>query len=183
MLLKKQTVWLLTMLSLVVVLSVYYVSNDDMYVSKPPVEDTSGQTDTNNTESTTGNTDNEIITNMASDPVFEQVRLDIADERSKAREELVNVMASTTATAEEKSAAKDKMDGLRDVTNKEELLETLIVSMNYDDALVRIGENNDVVVTLRTEKLDRSQANQIMRQVRNELGTNYVVSVEYQPKN
>lgn len=182
MLLKKQTVWLLTMLSLVVVLSVYYVSNDDMYVTQPPTKDASNPTN-DSTEPTTGNTDGEIITNMASDPVFEQVRLDIADERSKAREELVNVMASTTATAEEKSAAKDKMDSLRDVTNKEELLETLIVSMNYDDALVRIGENNDVVVTLRTDKLDRAQANQIMRQVRNELGTNYVVSVEYQPKN
>lgn len=180
MLLKKQTVWLLTMLSLVVVLSVYYVTDKDMYVTQAPlVEEVEG------TDAVTpsGDTDGNIITNIASDPVFEQIRLDIADERSKAREELVNVMASTTASAQEKSEAKDKMDSLRDITNKEELLETLIVSMNYDDALVRIGENNDVVVTLRTEQLDRTQANQIMRQVRNELGTNYIVSVEYQPKN
>jgi len=180
MLLKKQTVWLLTMLSLVVVLSVYYVTDKDMYVTQAPVEDAVEGTET---VTPSGNTDTNIITNIASDPVFEQIRLDIADERSKAREELVNVMASTTASAQEKSEAKDKMDSLRDITNKEELLETLIVSMNYDDALVRIGENNDVVVTLRTDQLDRTQANEIMRQVRNELGTNYIVSVEYQPKN
>lgn len=97
MLLKKQTVWLLTMLSLVVVLSVYYVTAEPKttnQVTRQEKEKESAATK----EKDSGSQKIKLTTKSASDEVFETLRLERQDEMSKKQEELTNKLASTDLT-------------------------------------------------------------------------------------
>ncbi|MED3551082.1 SpoIIIAH-like family protein [Cytobacillus praedii] len=182
MLLKKQTVWLLTMLSLVVVLSVYYITSPEQRMND--LADTEEKAEQKNEEAVnteSADSDNEVITNAAGDEKFEALRLELNDERSRAKEELAAVMGTTDLPAEEISGAKDQIDKLDELAEKEYILETLIKAMNYEDVLVRADEKN-VQVTVKAEKLSRTEANEIIRQVKSEIGDLQLVTVEFQPE-
>ena len=74
MLLKKQTVWLLTMLSLVVVLSVYYVTSD------PAKNDlATGGKEQAADDMAASDKDMKVITEASGDEAFEAVRLEVQD--------------------------------------------------------------------------------------------------------
>ena len=216
MLLKKQTVWLLTMLSLVVVLSVYYITSPEQQqnelaavdqeeekeqteetVEEPLKDNEESNTDTekeaqpnaNETETNEKqandievkdavNKDAEIITNAAGDEVFETMRMQLLDERSQMKEELEKKIGSTELSAEERSQAKEQMDELNEIAQKELLLETLLKAKNYNDVLVQ-ADDKQVNITVKAEKQSKAEANKIMQTVRSELGPLHAV-VEFQ---
>lgn len=184
MLLKKQTVWLLTMLSLVVVLSVYYITSPDQKgtdlaaMEEKAKEQMNQDTEANTTETEEGET---VISSVASDEVFEALRLKLDEERSRMKEELTAIVASTDLPNEKRNEAYDKIQHLEDVSQKESVLETLIVAMGYDDALVR-ADGEQVRITVKAEKPSASAANDIIQLVRSELGQLQPVAVEFQPK-
>jgi stage III sporulation protein AH len=220
MLLKKQTVWLLTMLSLVVVLSVYYITSPeqqqnelaavDQEEEKEQTEETAEEPLKDNEESNTNtekeaqpnanetetetetnekqandievkdavNKDAEIITNAAGDEVFETMRMQLLDERSQMKEELERKIGSTELSAEERSQAKEQMDELNEIAQKELLLETLLKAKNYNDVLVQ-ADDKQVNITVKAEKQSKAEANKIMQTVRSELGPLHAV-VEFQ---
>lgn len=206
MLLKKQTVWLLTMLSLVVVLSVYYITSpeapqENMALveedqnkeketegEKQPAEQPTEQKEdvkgaeakAKEDESAQAEKDSAIISSVESDELFTALRLEIEDERNKLREGLQDIVASADVTAKEKSEAMDKMQELADVAAKEAVIETLIKSKGYEDALVR-ADGGEVRITIKSkEQHSRTQANEIIQLVRGELGSKYV-AVEFEP--
>lgn len=200
MLLKKQTVWLLTMLSLVVVLSVYYITSPEQQPTdmaavgeqkeeekeETPADEKNAEKDTVtdiNEESSKDTAsmdkeDVEIISNAAGDEVFETLRMQLMDERSRMKEELTKTIASTELPVEERSKAKEQMDELNDIAQKEYLLETLIKAMDYEDVLVQ-AEGDQVSITVKADKQSRSEANKIIQTVRGELGPLHAV-VEFQ---
>lgn len=183
MLLKKQTVWLLTMLSLVVVLSVYYITSPEQQKNElAAVEEKSSETTNEKVQSETATEEDEVIvkSEVASDEVFEALRLDLQDERSRMKEELTNMMASTELSAEERSKAKDQIDELNTIAQKEEVLETLIKAMDYEDVLVR-ADGEKVRITVKANEHSASVANTIIQTVRSEIGKNQSVVVEFQP--
>ncbi|HZG73651.1 MAG TPA: SpoIIIAH-like family protein [Chondromyces sp.] len=182
MLLKKQTVWLLTMLSLVVVLSVYYITSPEQPVNDVAV-DKNAQKQTETTEKAdAGQSGNvEVVTEAAGDEAFEVLRLEVQDERNKLREELTAKVASSDLSAEEKNEAYEQMERLTEIATKENVLETLIKSKGYKDALVRAdGEN--VRVTVKAEEHSATAANEIIRLVSDELGQFQPIAVEFQPE-
>ncbi|WP_066365699.1 SpoIIIAH-like family protein [Neobacillus fumarioli] len=183
MLLKKQTVWLLTMLSLVVVLSVYYItspepkSKDLAVVEQNAKNQGKQQTKTQTNSKDSG----QIISQAAGDSDFEALRMKLQDERSKQQEELTNELAATNLPADERSKIKDQMDKLNEIAQHEEVLETLIKTMGYDDALVR-ADGGQVKVTVKSKKkLSASEANNIIQKVKKEMNDTNFVAVEYTP--
>ncbi|MEO2074392.1 MAG: SpoIIIAH-like family protein [Bacillus sp. (in: firmicutes)] len=181
MLLKKQTVWLLTMLSLVVVLSVYYItspeqkSNDLAAVQQNVKEQKQDKT---KAEAKDGKT---IVSTVAGDDAFEELRMKLDDLRSQMQEELTTQLASTDLPADQRSKVKDQMDRLNQTAQKEEILETLIKTMGYEDALVR-ADGEQVRVTVKSKKKpSASEANKIIQQVKKEIGETNYVAVEFQP--
>jgi stage III sporulation protein AH len=200
MLLKKQTVWLLTMLSLVVVLSVYYITSPEQQQNelaavdeKQKQEQESGQEQAPIKENQQGegqleqdsasmgaDADKQIITNAAGDEAFETLRMQLEEDRGKMKEELQSTIASTELPAEERSEAKEQMDELNAIAQKELLLETLIKAMNYKDVLVR-ADNEQVNITVKAEKQSKAEANKIIQTVRSEMGPLNAV-VEFQTK-
>lgn len=183
MLLKKQTVWLLTMLSLVVVLSVYYITSPDQKSKDLAVveQKTKNQAKQQSSTPTDSNSGQKVVSQAAGDSVFEELRMELNDQRSQQLEELTNELAATNLPADERSKIKDQMDKLNETAQKEEILETMIKTMGYDDALVRAdGEN--VRVTVKSKKtLSASEANKIIQEVKKEIGETNFVAVEFAP--
>lgn len=179
MLLKKQTVWLLTMLSLVVVLSVYYITSPEQQkadlagVEEQKAEGTE-------TAATGSNKDETVISGIASDEKFEALRIKMDEQRAKKKEELQVRAASTDLPAEERSKAYDEMDKLDEIAVKEDLLETIITSLGYDDALVR-ADGEKVLITVKAQEPNASSANEIIQMVRTELGSLQQVAVQFEP--
>lgn len=184
MLLKKQTVWLLTMLSLVVVLSVYYITSPEQQRSNMAnVEDQSKDADEKGTEDsiTTSEDGKTVISGVASDEVFETLRLELEDSRSELKEQLNTIIASTDLPAEKRSEAHDQMKQLDELATKESVLETLLKTMGYDDALVR-ADGEKVRITVKSKKEPSpTAANDIIQLVRTEIGALQNVAVEFQP--
>lgn len=174
MLLKKQTVWLLTMLSLVVVLSVYYVTSD------PTKDDlATGMKEETADEAKMSKEDMKVITEAAGDEAFETIRLEAQDKRSKDIADLTAQVASPDLTAEEKNELVSKMQELSALETKEKTLESLIKTLGYEDALVR-ADNNEVLITVKAKEHTRADAARILQIVREEIGTDTVATVEFQ---
>ncbi|MFJ8245433.1 SpoIIIAH-like family protein [Peribacillus asahii] len=213
MLLKKQTVWLLTMLSLVVVLSVYYLTSPESVenaatteqqkneqnenamvgeemesesesVAKPDADDTKKeeQSDTKSDTKSDEKAEKDSEASVAitsGDDTFDALRMQIDDERSKLSQELTEKMGNTELSTEERNAAYEAVEQLSEIKVKENILEGMIVSLDFDAALVRV-DGEDVKVTVKAEEQSAADANKIMRLVRGEIEEANDISVEFQ---
>lgn len=170
---KKKTVWLLTLFSLVAVISVFYVfekpenSNiltifTDKALDETELAVVGGQT-TVNSES----------------DLFQEMRLEMSNERSQLRTQLTEKIGSEQYTAEEKNEAYNEMNALIERESSEAMLEMLIKSIGYGDALVRI-EDQRVAVTVMSDELSKEQANEIVYMVRSEFEDAVKVTVNFQ---
>lgn len=180
MLLKKQTVWLLTMLSLVVVLSVYYMTSPEQKQNELAGVEEQEQTEMDAEEVAETDSDEPFVSSVASDEVFEALRLKLDEDRSRMKEEFTDIIASTELPSNERGDAYAKMQELDQVAQKEAMLETLIVAMGYDDALVR-ADGEKVRITVKSDKPTPKAANEIIRMVKGELGQMQAVAVEFHP--
>lgn len=186
MLLRKQTVWLLTMLSLVAVLSVYYITTpQDTAVNQEQDTQTTKEktnTDTNSSKDATENEESStVITNESSDSIFEAMRIDLNDERSRQKEELTNKVASSDLSEEERVEAHAQIEALAEMSTKEDMLETMIIALGYKDALVR-ADGDQIQITVKADKQDAGAANEIIQMVTKEIGKTNAVAVEFQPE-
>lgn len=194
MMLKKQTVWLLTMLSLVVVLSVYYITTPEEVkndVALTGAEAEKGEKaeavkgtekENDNGEVTIEEAEDGTVVSVSNDELFATMRLQLEDARSARKESLEDIVASKDVTAAEKSAARDEMNAIDEAVANEEILETFIKSNGYDDALVRI-EGEKVKVTVKAKESSASEANKIIQLVSSEMKGMKDVAVTLEPSN
>lgn len=175
MVLKKQTVWLLTMLSLIVVLSVYYITspggaNNQMAAgTKAKQQQSASQT----TKSKKGDT---VTSSISSDNAFTAYKLQRDTARSKEIAQYQSVAASSKSTAVEASQALDQIKAIQTLASNESLLEDMIKSKGFKDALVKVS-GNDVQIVVQTSSLSNKQANTIMT-LSNQYFPNKIVSVK-----
>jgi len=185
--LKKQTVWLLTMLSLMVVLSVYYMMSDQGDLAYIHTENEAGQfnfeiDEPNLDEVADEDVEVEDITTLGMSELFATLRMEIDDERSLQKERLQDIIASAESSTVDINEAMDGINEIDKITTKEKILqETILTSYDhYNDVLVR-AEDEKVHVHVITKQLPRSEAVQIMQLVRDELGE-VAVNVHFQDK-
>ncbi|MGY3187290.1 SpoIIIAH-like family protein [Lysinibacillus sp. TE18511] len=181
---RRRTVWFMTLLSLVAVISVYYLVD--------PAKQFNGLTiftdDTLQQTAVTGVTDQEATkegeTKEVSSPshLFEEMRMQVSDERSQLREQLTQKIGSQEASAEEKNKAYNDMDSLIKQESAEAMLEMLIKSLGYSDAFVK-ADGDKVSVTVMAEELSKSQANEIIYLVRTEMEGANDVQVKFSANN
>ncbi|WP_052127067.1 SpoIIIAH-like family protein [Pontibacillus litoralis] len=193
MMLKKQTVWLLTMLSLMIVLSVYYMtspSQDQVALLYDQEEQKEGEgtqeekaTSEEDVVETQGEQTEEMTSSMSSDEYFVAMRMQIDDNRSKQLEELEQIVSSGDVSASEVNEAVAQKRQLEERSMKEDVVEqTIQAKAEYPDVLVRSKEDK-VFVTVKANELSREDSVQIMEMVYDEFGTDNVsnVEVEFQP--
>ncbi|WP_237458380.1 SpoIIIAH-like family protein [Pontibacillus yanchengensis] len=194
MMLKKQTVWLLTMLSLMIVLSVYYMTSPSedqvalLYDEEEKNEEEAASEGTNSEGTmsedgvveTKGEEKGNVTSSVASDEIFTAMRMQIEDSRSKTKEELKDIMASGQMSASEVESVVSEIRQLEELSTKEKILEQSIqAKAEYPDVLVR-AEESKVYVTVKANELSNSETVQIMDMVQEEFGKRNV-DVEFQP--
>src|SRR5690625_2953924 len=134
--LKKQTVWLLTMLSLMIVLSVYYLNapteGDLAYVDNNKSEDEALTTkslenfsdEEVSSEETEETADENVET--SSQPQgehFTAVRMELTNQRSMEKERLDTILSSNDTTSSEKNEDYEARKNIEIVEYKERLVE------------------------------------------------------------
>lgn len=170
---KRRTVWFLTLLSLAAVISVYY-----LFEPANKIDFTQIFSDKDLDETILTGVDDSK--KMESDSyVFEEIRMEMSNERSQLRDQLTSKIASEQHTPEEKNEAYNEMNELIKLESSETMLEMLIKSLGYSDALVRI-EGDKVAVSVMTNEISASQANEIVFMVKSELENAVDVSVKPQ---
>ncbi|WP_078577006.1 SpoIIIAH-like family protein [Salipaludibacillus agaradhaerens] len=189
MILKRQTVWLLTMLSLIIVLSVYYISMDRVQDPQTAVTDIEEATNDESMEEELEFewVDGDDITfvelddvedvlgeaglseQMNTDEMFDTIRLQRQDARGRLNEEYTNVIVSAETDPEIQVEALEKIENLQAMSQQEEMVETIIRSKGYEDALV-MTEDNQVNIYVKSNELTTEQVTEINQLAYEHLG-------------
>lgn len=183
MVLKKQTVWLLTMLTLMVALSAYYLlsnGEDEFALSDHnPYLIESAETNQDELMKEVG-IDITTTQSMTTEDVFVSLRLERDQFRAQLMEQYYNIINNSqdsNAIAE----ATAKMEELDLLEGNEHLVESLIKARGYADAVV-YTQDKKVNVIVQKDQLNKEEAVAIINLVVKNLnvpGTN--VTVNYLP--
>ncbi|MCE7794325.1 SpoIIIAH-like family protein [Salipaludibacillus sp. CUR1] len=202
MILKRQTVWLLTMLSLIIVLSVYYISMDQIQDPQTAMTDMEEDQDSLNSleddlgfewvegedisfveiedaEEVLG--EGALAPQMNPDEMFDSIRLQRQDSRGKLNEEYTNVIINTETDPEIQVEALEKIESLQAMSQQEEMIETIIRSKGYEDALV-MADNDQVNIYVKASDLTTEQVVEINQLAYEHLGIE-TVRVGFHPGN
>lgn len=157
--LQKKSSWLLALLTLVAVISMFSLLDSP----KQPKEAIT-LTEEANQKAAIQTVSKEV---SSSSPLFEETRLQVSNERNQLRQKLTQKITSGEYFVDEQNTASMEIDTLHKEESTEAILEMQIKSLGFPDALVRIdGEN--ISVTVVANKLAESRANEIIYLVKKE---------------
>jgi stage III sporulation protein AH len=161
MAMNKQTVWLVTMLALMVVLSAYYLVTGPVQPADQATMSKDGKGDINVDIKTTGLPANSkgksTLAKGEGDDYFIAYQLERSTLRQKLTEDYMKVLTNPDASKQELQEAQAKLDQLMKVDNAEGSLEELIRKEGFRDAVVITGDSH-VDVIVQTDNLSRRQA-------------------------
>ncbi len=167
----KQNLWFLTLFSLILVLSVYYITmpNDLLIASSSTTEEKSEVKEEKKEEQeTVSETDN-----------LTALRVSLDEERDKEKEELKTTMTKEDATTDEKNNAYEQLKYLSVIEGEEEKLEKLIKEKHNLNSFVKVDSNKITVVAAK-KKHDVKEANNIMRTIQGEYNTKKTITVKFE---
>ncbi|QKS70958.1 SpoIIIAH-like family protein [Paenalkalicoccus suaedae] len=162
MAMKRQTIWLFTMLSLAVVLSVYYLTGEQASFKQSALQEVE------ELENIQEEPTEEVFSPTEND-MFQSIRLQRQDTRGRLHDEFVSVIGEPETDSEAQVEALDKMEALQELSQKELTLETLLISKGYEDALVMTNDSQ-VNVYVKTDMLSKEQVAEINQLTFDHLG-------------
>lgn len=167
----KQNLWFLTLFSLILVLSVYYITmpNDLLIASN------STETKEEN-KTTTEESDKDAISEVDD---LTALRVNLDEERDKEKAELKKEMTNEEATTDEKNNAYEQLKYLSVIEGEEEKLEKLIKKKHNLNSFVKVDSNTITVVAAK-KKHDVTLANNIMRTIQSEYDTKKTITVKFE---
>lgn len=173
----KQGLWFLTLTSLALVLSVYYITmpnellltNNSNYTDKD-TDKTNGTVD-NKTDDKTGVTINES-------ELIESMRVELDQERLLLLDELQGKLSDSKLTVDEKNAVYEDLRYISKISSLEETLEQKIKDEFKLSSFVKIdGDIVDVVVSSKNH--DKDLAVRIMKSLQEEFEEKMYISVNF----
>ena len=173
----KQNLWFLTLFSLILVLSVYYITmpNDLLIASNS----TNTKEETKEKDNNTNTTDENTISEVDEADSLTALRVSLDEERDKEKEELKTTMTNEDATTDEKNNAYEQLKYLSVIEGEEEKLEKLIKEKHKLDSFVKV-DNNTITVVAAKKKHDITLANNIMRTIQAEYDTKKTITVKFE---
>lgn len=157
----KKNLWFLTLFSLVLVLSVYYITMPSELL-------------------VTNNSDNidSIQTNIEQSSIVEALKSEdntnTIEEINKLKETIANKETST----EDKNEAFDALKTLNQISSKEELLEEKIKTTYDLDSFIKI-DGDQIRVVIDSDDHSNTIANNIMRTIQNNFDTKQYISIQF----
>lgn len=174
----KRTVWFLTLLSLVAVISIFYINKK----APMPFDGISIFGDSSNpakiTETVDGK-DNDKQPVFAESYLFEDMRMQVRNERSQIQDQLTSKL-NAAEDSEAKNVVFDEMAQLVKQDSAEALLEMQIIALGYTDAFVKTDGVNVDVSVLSEDGFSAKQAEEITFLVRTNLEESRNVTVDFQ---
>ena len=161
----KQNLWFLTLFSLILVLSVYYIT-------MPPELLITPNTNNENEESTP-------VVNMEESSILVALRVEADEELETQISELKKIVSDADSSVEDKNEAFEKIKELNSNRSNEENLEKKINDEFELQAFVKI-EGNNIEALVNAEKHDINLANKIMRLIQAEFDTSKNITVKFQ---
>lgn len=159
----KQNLWFITLFSLIMVLSIYYLTMSD---------------DTLSTLNVSANNNN------VSDIVISEndtlVALKVAEEEALVTklEELQNILLSDNSSLEEKNKAYEELQNINKNESTKENIETMLKETFKLDSYVSIDGNN-IKVTIASLEHDTALANKIIRSIQELYDKEMYITVKF----
>ena len=161
----KKNLWFLTLFSLILVLSIYYITMPNELLL---------------TTSTKNVIKNEVpeITISSSD-ILVSLRVDSDTSMEKEIEELQLVLTDTDSSIEEKNIAYEKIKKLNTNRGEEEKIENLIKEKYGLESYAKIKDDN-ISVTIKSNDKGNVEANKIMRAIQETIDTRKTITIKFQ---
>ena len=161
----KQNLWFITLFSLILVLSIYYVTMSDDTLATL-ANDAAASTDATTVEVSKSN-------------VLVALRVEDEEAVLKEMDELQTILLDDTATLEEKNDAYDALQALNSTKGEVEKLQNLITEKFKYDNFVKI--NGDVIsVIISAKEHNEKIANNIIRAIQNEYDKQKYITVKFE---
>lgn len=163
----KEHLWFLTLFSLILVLSVYYITMpNDLLLSEKTFE-----------EQEKVNTENVNMEVEESD-LLVSLRLDLEENRQEELKSLQSVLTNSETTIDEKNDAYEKINYLNSVYGSEEKLEKKVKDCCNIDSFIEVN-NNEINVVGISSNHTTSLANKIMRTIQEEYPEKVNITVNF----
>lgn len=161
----KKKLWFLTLFSLILVLSIYYVTMPEELLL------------TNADITTTEN--DEVSVEVEESDILVALRVEADKQLMEEMEDLQIILTDVNSTVDEKNKAFDELKELNNKRGIEEKLEEKIITNLSLKAFVKI-DDNQVRVVIKSDKHDSELANKIMRLVQEDFDKKMTISVKFQ---
>lgn len=159
----KQNLWFLTLFSLILVLSVYYITMPSDLLSEVIEEEVVISEDND-------------ITSVSS---LVAMRVSLEEERQNEMDVLQEQLTNNDITSMEKNNLYEKLKYLNELQGQEENLEKKLKENMKLDCFVKVDNNNISTVCI-SEKHDNTLANNIMRLIQEEYKSKKYITVKFQ---
>ncbi|MBP3635220.1 MAG: SpoIIIAH-like family protein [Bacilli bacterium] len=160
----KQSIWLLTLFSLILVLSVYYITMPSEFLA---------------TASNTAKEENKEVVKVKESEVISTLKVENNEEREEKITELQTILTSESSTSEEKNNAYEELKTLNILKGKEEEISAKITNQYKLENFVKIKDDQVRIVVIK-DKHDTKLANEIMNLVQESFDTKMYISVKFQ---
>lgn len=162
----KQSLWFITLFSLILVLSVYYITMP----SEILVSSMSSDEDKKNLTVTSTVEESDILLAL---------RVAKEEETLSKKEDLEKVLTNNEATVDEKNNAYEQLKAITINQGTEEKLESKIREKFGKNCYIKI-DNNQIRVVVASEEHSNTLANEIMKSVQEEFSDKMYISVKFQ---
>lgn len=159
----KQGIWLLTLFSLILVLSVYYITMPSEFLA-------SASKNINNSKEVTKIKESEIISTL---------KVENEEERNEKISELQTILTKEDATNEEKNNAYEELKTINILKGKEDEISAKIKEQYNLENFVKIKDDQVRVVIIKNEH-DTKLANDIMNLVQSKFDSKMYISIKFQ---
>lgn len=168
----KESMWFLTLFSLILVLSVYYITmpNELLFQNNSSYLDT---------EEVSNTVDDEKIEVMIEESE-EVIALKVSHEEAVLKEisDLQTTMMSDTISVEEKNEAYEQLRLLTAIQGQEEKLQEKLKNLYKVDNFVEI-DNSIIKVVVAKREHDVNLANDMMKSVQEEFNTKMYITIKF----
>ena len=165
----KKNLCFLTLFSLVLVLSVYYVTMpSELLVTG------NGKVNVNNK-----NNDKDKNVSVKESDILTSLRVEADNQLKQEMDVLKQVLTNTDVSVDEKNSAFEELKLLNQLKGKEEKLEDLVKSTYNLGSFIKI-DNDQIRVVVESTDTSASLANNIMRTIQDQFDNKMYISVKFQ---
>lgn len=168
----KRSLWFLTLFSLILVLSIYYITmpSELLLTTNSNYSEKTSEEDKEETKATVETKESDLLVSL---------RAESDEAMLKEIEDLKTVLTKSDSTTKEKNDAYNKIQELNDKRSEEEKLENQILEKYELKSFIKINGDN-IEVTVDSKKHDTSLANSIMRTIQENYDNSKYISVKFQ---